>query len=110
MAVVGYHFGSKDALLNEAFRQANIEWATEIQKALTVPGDFVEIWTRVIDSFTPTAPSGQPPSRSSANSTTYRRSTNSSPPASRRSARASRTDARVRNSLAPVGRLYQRGL
>jgi AcrR family transcriptional regulator len=52
MAAVGYHFGSKEALLNEAFRQANIEWAEEISQALAEPGDFQAIWTKVIESFT----------------------------------------------------------
>jgi AcrR family transcriptional regulator len=56
MAAVGYHFGSKEALLNEAFRQANLEWAEEIARALDVPADapdrFEELWTRVIHSFT----------------------------------------------------------
>jgi AcrR family transcriptional regulator len=50
MAAVGYHFGSKDALLNEAFRQATEEWATEISSALA-SGGFEEIWTRIISSF-----------------------------------------------------------
>ncbi|WP_132111280.1 TetR/AcrR family transcriptional regulator [Actinocrispum wychmicini] len=55
MAAVGYHFGSKEALLNEAFRQANIEWADDIGAALTSAGDapdrFEQIWTRIIESF-----------------------------------------------------------
>ncbi|GAB3911697.1 TetR/AcrR family transcriptional regulator [Kibdelosporangium lantanae] len=56
MAAVGYHFGSKDALLNEAFRLANVEWAEEITRAFDVPEDapgrFEQLWARVIDSFT----------------------------------------------------------
>lgn len=55
MAAVGYHFGSKEALLNEAFRQANLEWAEEIAAALTVdedaPDRFEQIWAKIIDSF-----------------------------------------------------------
>jgi AcrR family transcriptional regulator len=55
MAAVGYHFGSKEALLNEAFRQATVEWADEIAAAMAEgaesPNRFEEIWTRIIDSF-----------------------------------------------------------
>jgi AcrR family transcriptional regulator len=57
MAAVGYHFGSKEALLNEAFRRANEEWAQEIGQALAdasdlAPADrFEATWTRVIESF-----------------------------------------------------------
>jgi AcrR family transcriptional regulator len=57
MAAVGYHFGSKDALLGEAFRLANMEWADEIGAALATvdvpdPADrFEVIWTKIIESF-----------------------------------------------------------
>jgi AcrR family transcriptional regulator len=57
MAAVGYHFGSKDALLSEAFRLANVEWAEEISAALATVSEqgtadrFEAIWTRIIESF-----------------------------------------------------------
>ncbi|MEV4311873.1 TetR/AcrR family transcriptional regulator [Actinocrispum sp. NPDC049592] len=52
MAAVGYHFGSKEALLNEAFRQATLEWSEEIGRALAGSTGFEEIWAGIIGSFT----------------------------------------------------------
>jgi AcrR family transcriptional regulator len=35
LAAIGYHFGSKDALLNEAIRQALQEWGDEVAATMT---------------------------------------------------------------------------
>jgi AcrR family transcriptional regulator len=59
LAAIGYHFGSKDALLNAARIQALGEWAEELGRTLTADADpdadamerFEATWTRVIESF-----------------------------------------------------------
>ncbi|HZA82892.1 MAG TPA: TetR/AcrR family transcriptional regulator [Actinomycetes bacterium] len=59
LAAIGYHFGSKDALLNEARIQAIGEWNAELTRALaadvgpdaTPMERFEAIWTKVIESF-----------------------------------------------------------
>jgi AcrR family transcriptional regulator len=60
LASIGYHFGSKEALLNAAMLQAIDEWGEELERALlsdTHVGSmdpmerFESIWTRVIESF-----------------------------------------------------------
>jgi len=59
LAAIGYHFGSKEALLNEARIEALGEWADELGRALAAGADpdagpmerFEAIWTRVIESF-----------------------------------------------------------
>lgn len=61
LASIGYHFGSKDALLTEALLRATSSWAEELDKALAepdtagVPADprqrVEETWTRVVDLF-----------------------------------------------------------
>ncbi|ASF11092.1 putative TetR family transcriptional regulator [Nocardia brasiliensis NBRC 14402] len=59
MAAIGYHFGSKEALLNEALAEANREWGVELERALTearrpdsAPLDrFASSWSAVIDSI-----------------------------------------------------------
>src|SRR5215218_1592676 len=59
LASIGYHFGSKEALLNAAMIGAIEEWGEEMERALTpdtapaaAPLDrFEETWTRVIGSF-----------------------------------------------------------
>ncbi|WP_338769406.1 helix-turn-helix domain-containing protein [Nocardia vulneris] len=59
MAAIGYHFGSKEALLNEALAEANREWGVELERALTearrpdsAPLDrFAASWSAVIDSI-----------------------------------------------------------
>ncbi|WP_213455461.1 TetR/AcrR family transcriptional regulator [Rhizomonospora bruguierae] len=53
---IGYHFGSKDALMNEALMQATGEWSRELEKALTTDVDpaagrldrLAMIWDRII--------------------------------------------------------------
>jgi AcrR family transcriptional regulator len=60
LASIGYHFGSKEALLNAAMIEAIDEWGEELKGALITDTDvgsmdpierFESIWTRVIESF-----------------------------------------------------------
>jgi AcrR family transcriptional regulator len=59
LAAIGYHFGSKEALLNAARIEAIGEWWEELARTLTADADpdadpmerFEAIWTRVIESF-----------------------------------------------------------
>jgi AcrR family transcriptional regulator len=59
LAAIGYHFGSKEALLNEALIEASKEWGEELARTLhaDLPPDadpmdrFEAIWTRVVKSF-----------------------------------------------------------
>jgi AcrR family transcriptional regulator len=60
LAAIGYHFGSKEALLNAALMQAIEEWSDDLKQALAAEPEsegepmarFEATWTRVIDSFT----------------------------------------------------------
>ncbi len=38
LAAIGYHFGSKDALMNQAIYEFVGEWGEEVERALTVEG------------------------------------------------------------------------
>lgn len=59
LAAIGYHFGSKAALLNAALIQATEEWGDELERALgtdtgpdaTPVERFEVVWTRVIESL-----------------------------------------------------------
>ena len=58
MAAIGYHFGSREALLNAALIQANEEWGNALAEVLQAetpdasPAErFALIWDRVIASF-----------------------------------------------------------
>jgi AcrR family transcriptional regulator len=59
LAAIGYHFGSKDALLNQAIYDLVGEWADEVQRTLAEEGDpaddpvqrFETIMDRTIASF-----------------------------------------------------------
>ena len=59
LAAIGYHFGSKDALMNQAIYEAIGDWGEEVERALTeegVPTDdplrrFESIMERTIASF-----------------------------------------------------------
>ncbi|MET7704398.1 helix-turn-helix domain-containing protein [Streptomyces sp. NPDC005485] len=58
LASIGYHYGSKEALLNEALIQANIEWGEALKTALArgergvAAGDRTEaLWTKVTELF-----------------------------------------------------------
>lgn len=60
MAAIGYHFGSREALLNDALIQTLDEWGAQIQHALafdtssdaTRAERFEAAWSRMIESFT----------------------------------------------------------
>jgi AcrR family transcriptional regulator len=57
LAAIGYHYGTKDDLLNAALYQALAEWGDDLGKALAAasgatPAErFEETWTQVIKSF-----------------------------------------------------------
>ncbi len=59
LASIGYHFGTKEALLNAAMMEALGEWSDELERILAAEADsdtgpmerFEEVWTRVIESF-----------------------------------------------------------
>lgn len=58
LAAIGYHFGSKEALLNAALRQAIEKWGDEVGRAMAEAaaghpsaGQFEDTWTSVIRSF-----------------------------------------------------------
>jgi AcrR family transcriptional regulator len=59
LAAIGYHFGSKDALLNQAIYELVGEWSDEVQRALAEEGEpaddpvrrFETIMERTIASF-----------------------------------------------------------
>ncbi|MFC8451368.1 TetR/AcrR family transcriptional regulator [Kitasatospora sp. NPDC057223] len=57
LASIGYHFGSKDSLLNAALMEATEEWSGELERALAVGIDpaadrverFTIVWDRIIE-------------------------------------------------------------
>src|SRR5262245_63379075 len=59
LAAIGYHFGSKDALMNQAIYEFVGEWGEEVQRALGAEGGldaeplkgFESILGRTIESF-----------------------------------------------------------
>ncbi|MFI6293600.1 TetR/AcrR family transcriptional regulator [Nonomuraea sp. NPDC050790] len=59
LAAIGYHFGSKDTLMNEALFDVMREWGDELQATLTAdlkpdatPMErFESAWDRVVESF-----------------------------------------------------------
>lgn len=57
LASIGYHFGSKEALLTEALIEVTDEWADEIRRVLAAESEvdpltrFEAAWQRVIASF-----------------------------------------------------------
>lgn len=59
LASIGYHFGTKEALLNAAMMEAVGEWGEELERILAAEDDedvdpmvrFEATWTRVIESF-----------------------------------------------------------
>lgn len=59
LAAIGYHFGSKEALLKVALIEATQEWGTELERAVSTDLDanaspmerFRSTWKRVIESF-----------------------------------------------------------
>jgi AcrR family transcriptional regulator len=59
LAAIGYHFGSKDALMNQAIYEFVGEWADEVERALGAEGAmdaeplqrFESVMERTIESF-----------------------------------------------------------
>lgn len=60
LASIGYHFGSKEALLNEALIEASGEWGGQLEKVLAEAGEglrpgsverFQVIWSGVVELF-----------------------------------------------------------
>jgi AcrR family transcriptional regulator len=59
LAAIGYHFGSKDALMNQAIYEFVGEWGDEVERALSAEGSldadplkrFESIMGRTIESF-----------------------------------------------------------
>ncbi|WP_447002585.1 TetR/AcrR family transcriptional regulator [Saccharothrix isguenensis] len=61
LASIGYHFGAKETLLNEALIEANAEWGEALDRAMAagIPTDerteslehFEAVWTRVVELF-----------------------------------------------------------
>ncbi|HEX6358543.1 TetR/AcrR family transcriptional regulator [Actinophytocola sp.] len=57
LAAIGYHYGTKDELLNAALYRALDEWSEDLREALATRQDatpaerFEETWTQVIRSF-----------------------------------------------------------
>ena len=59
LAAIGYHFGSKDALMNQAIYEFVGEWGDEVERALSAEGAldaeplkrFESIMARTIESF-----------------------------------------------------------
>ncbi|MFD8529623.1 TetR/AcrR family transcriptional regulator [Streptosporangium canum] len=51
LAAIGYHYGTKEALLNEALVEAMQEWGDDLGRVLAEPADFETTWGKVIDSF-----------------------------------------------------------
>lgn len=64
LAAIGYHFGSKDVLLNEALRGAIEEWGDRIAAAMAAatsadadPAErFEATWANILDTFATTRP------------------------------------------------------
>ncbi|WP_030267682.1 TetR/AcrR family transcriptional regulator [Streptomyces sp. NRRL B-24484] len=59
LAAIGYHYGSKDALLTRAMMEAMGEWGDELGRVLAALGEeadpqerFVTAWDKVLESFT----------------------------------------------------------
>src|SRR5215217_8546146 len=59
LASIGYHFGTKEALLDAAMMEAVGEWGEDLERILAAEDDedadpmvrFEEVWTRIIASF-----------------------------------------------------------
>lgn len=62
LAAIGYHYGTKEALLNQAVREALAEWGTDLQRIMAATADlppgvrWEAAWDRVIRSFAENRP------------------------------------------------------
>jgi len=63
LAAIGYHFGSKDALMNQAVYESIGDWGDEVERALLAAGDltapplrrFESVMERTLESFSGSA-------------------------------------------------------
>lgn len=59
LASIGYHFGSKEELLNQALVESIMDWSREFERVLAADTDpaatpidrFEAIWTRIVEQF-----------------------------------------------------------
>ena len=88
LAAIGYHFGSKDALMNQAVYESVGDWAEELQRALSAAGGtgttalrrFELVTAQTLESFDGPGAACGPPSWSwSACPSATRRCARSSP-------------------------------
>ena len=56
LAAIGYHFGTKEALLTAALREAIEEWGAGLAETLSTATDLASAWTLVLESFADSAP------------------------------------------------------
>ncbi|MGW7491993.1 TetR/AcrR family transcriptional regulator [Streptomyces sp. NPDC054786] len=64
LAAIGYHFGSREALMNAALYQAMDDWGAQVELAMAAYADpqagrvepFRSMWTEMIKSFTTQRP------------------------------------------------------
>jgi AcrR family transcriptional regulator len=62
LAAIGYHYGTKEVLLNIAVQEALVEWGTDLQRIMASAADlppgerFEATWDRVIRSFAENRP------------------------------------------------------
>jgi AcrR family transcriptional regulator len=56
LAAIGYHFGSKEALLSAAFQEAITEWGDELAILLKASTDFETAWGKVLESLATSRP------------------------------------------------------
>lgn len=51
LAAIGYHFGTKEALLNAALHESLREWGEALFASTDGSRDFADVWRRIIASF-----------------------------------------------------------
>jgi AcrR family transcriptional regulator len=56
LAAIGYHFGSKEALLSAALQQAIMQWGDELAVLLRASTDFETAWGKVLESLATSRP------------------------------------------------------
>ncbi|GAA0899612.1 TetR/AcrR family transcriptional regulator [Virgisporangium ochraceum] len=56
LAAIGYHFGTKEALLTAALQQAIEDWGAGLAETLSGATDLASAWTLVLESFADSGP------------------------------------------------------
>ncbi|GIJ55020.1 TetR/AcrR family transcriptional regulator [Virgisporangium aurantiacum] len=56
LAAIGYHFGTKEALLTAALQDAIAEWGAGLAETLSGATDLASAWTLVLESFASSGP------------------------------------------------------